>query len=128
MANISDYLENKILDHTLATTAYTKPTNVYIALYTAAPSDAGGGTEVSGGAYARQVATFGAASAGSTSNSADITFPVATASWNTITHIGILDASTAGNLLWHGALSASKAIATNDQFKIAAGNLTVSLN
>jgi hypothetical protein len=126
--SMTDYLENKVLDHTLGTTTYTKPTAVYVALFTANPSDAGGGTEVAGGAYARQTATFTASASGSTSNSADITFPVATASWGTVTAVAIYDASTAGNMLWWGTLSASKTIAQNDQFKIATGNLTISLD
>jgi hypothetical protein len=128
--SMSDYLEAKVLDHTLGTTAYTKPASVYCALFTTAPTDAGGGTEVSGGAYARQAATFSAATvgAGSTSNSADITFPVATAAWNTINAVALFDASTAGNILWWGTLSTAKTINTNDQFKIAAGNLTITLD
>jgi hypothetical protein len=87
---MTDYLENKTLDHTLGTTAYAKPAAVYVGLFTTAPADAGGGTEVSGGGYARKTATFAAATGGSTSNNADITFDVATANWGTITAIGVL--------------------------------------
>lgn len=126
--NISDYAENKLLDHVLGTLAYTKPTAVYVALYTTNPTDADTGTEVSGGAYARQSATFSAASAGATSNSADIVFAEATANWGTITHIGIRDALTLGNLLWHGPLTTAKEITTGDQFKIKTGDLGVSLD
>jgi hypothetical protein len=128
MAALSNYLENKLLDHALATTAYTKPTTVYVALFTTDPTDAGTGTEVSGGAYVRKAVTFGAATGGSASNSADVTFDVATASWGTVTHLAIFDAATAGNMLFHGAFTQSKAIASNDQFKIPAGNLTITLN
>lgn len=128
MPGLSNYLENKVLDHTLGTTAYTKPTAVYIALFTSDPTEAGTGAEVSGGGYARKQATFGAASGGSASNSAEVLFDVASASWGTITHVGIYDAATAGNLLWHGALSTSKAIASTDQFRLPAGNITVTID
>lgn len=128
MPALSNFLENAVLNHVLRNAAYTQPAGLYVALYTATPSDTGGGTEVTGGAYARQSATFSAAANGSTSNSADITFPVASAGWGTVTSIGIFDAVTAGNLLWWGALTTSKAIATNDQFKILATNLTVTLD
>lgn len=128
MAGMSDYLENKILDLTLRGVAFTAPTSVYVALFTNDPTDAGTGTEVSGGAYARQVMTFNAASNGSIANSSDVLFPVATASWGTVTHFAIYDAATAGNMLYSGALLVSKAVASGDQIKIAAGDITVSLD
>lgn len=126
--NISNYLENKLLDHSLGTTEYTFPATVYVALFTSDPTDAGSGTECSGTSYARQACDFDAAANGATANTAAIEFPVAGGSWGTITHVGIYDALEAGNLLWHGALTASKAIGTSDQFKIAAGDLDVSLD
>lgn len=125
---LSDYLENKLLDHSLGTAAYTMPSTVYVALFTADPTDANAGTEVSGGGYERQAVTFNAASGGSTSNSADVIFPVATASWGTIGWEGIYDAATGDNLLWHGAPNTAKSITTDDQYKIAAGNLTPGLD
>ncbi len=128
MAGFSDYAENKLLDHVLGTTTFTKPTTVYVALYTAAPSDAGGGTEVSGGSYARQAATFSAASGGSTSNSAAITFPKATANWGTVVAFGIFDASTGGNLLAWNNLSPTVTVDTNIQPKFDVGDLTVTLD
>jgi hypothetical protein len=129
MSAASDYLELKLLDHSLGTTAYTAPTNVYVGLHTATPQDDASGTgEVSGGSYARQSATFAAASGGSASTSATITFPAATANWGTITHIGIYDASSAGNLLYHGAVTTSKTIESGDTFQISSGNLTISLD
>jgi hypothetical protein len=126
--SVADYYENKILDHMLRAQSFTPPTTVYVALYTVAPTDAGGGTEVSGGSYARQPVTFSAASGGSITNSADITFPQATADWGTIVAVGLFDASTAGNLLWYGNLTTSKTVNSGDIFKISAGNLTVSLD
>jgi hypothetical protein len=128
MAEFSNYLENALINATLRNTAYTSPSVVYIALYTSDPTDANTGTQVSGGSYARQSATFGAPSNGTSTNSAAIEFPQATASWGTVTHIGILDALTSGNLLYHTALDTSKTIDTGDIFKIAIGSLSVNLS
>lgn len=127
MSAASDYLENELLDHVLSNAAYTSPTTVYVGLFTSDPTDAGTGTEVSGGSYARQSASFATASGGSASTNADITFPTATANWGTITHVGIYDASTAGNLLFHGAVTTSKTIESGDTFQISSGNLTITL-
>ena len=127
MAEMSNYLENALINVTLRATSYTAPTTVYVALYTNDPTDADTGTEVSGTAYARQAVTFGAPSNGATTNSAAVEFPQAGGSWGTVTHIGIRDASTAGNLLYHTALDASKTIATGDVFRIASGSLSVTL-
>lgn len=99
MSDFSDYLENKILDHVFRNTAYTPPAAVYLGLYTSAPSDAGGGTEVSGAGYARQAITFGAASGGAISNTAAVQFTASGGSYGTVTHVGIFDASSAGNML-----------------------------
>lgn len=127
MAEMSNYLENALINATLRNTSYTSPAKVYLALYTDDPTDADTGTEVSGGSYARQEITFGAPSNGVSTNSADITFPTATGSWGTVTHVGIRDALTSGNLLYHTQLDASKAIGSGDVFKIATGNLSVTL-
>lgn len=124
--NLSDYLENKLLDHFLGTTTYTKPTTVYVALYTAAPNDAGGGTEVTGGSYARQTATFSAASSGATENSANIDFTNMPAC--TVVAIGVHDALTSGNLLVHGTLTANKSLDAGDTLRIATGDLDISIN
>jgi len=128
MGSFSDYMENKVIDHMLRNQAFTPPSTLYVALYTVSPSDSGGGTEVSGGSYARQTVTLSAASGGSTSNSADVTFPTATADWGTIVAVGILDNSSGGNLLAWGGLSTSKTVNNGDQFKIPAGNLTISVD
>ena len=124
---MSNYLENALINATLRNTSYTSPTTVYVSLYTTNPDEDDSGTEVSGGSYARTSVTFGAPSNGTCSNSADVTFPTATASWSTVTHIGIWDASTAGNLLYHTPLDTSKTIDSGDIFKITSGNLTVTL-
>ncbi len=127
MANFSNYLENALINATLRNTSYTSPTTVYVGLFTSDPTDAGSGTEVAGGSYARTAVTFGAPSNGVATNNADVTFPTATGSWGTITHIGIHDASTTGNLLYHSSLTASKTVGTGDVFKISSGNLSVTL-
>jgi hypothetical protein len=123
------FLSDKVLNEVLRATDYVPPTTVYVALFTTATNKSGGGTEVSGGGYARQSVTFGAPTAGvdgrKVVNSADVVFPVASASWGTITHCAIFDAATGGNMLYQGALEASKTIGVNDQFKFAAGDLSI---
>ena len=127
MAEISDYLEKKILDYVLRNTADWAPTAVYLALHTADPVDAGTGAEVSGGSYARQAIAFDAAHAttGLTQNTDIETFtsmPVAV-----VTHIGIWDHLSAGNLLFHTAVTASKTVASGDTITVAAGAITITL-
>uniref|UniRef100_UPI00046EB276 phage tail fiber protein n=1 Tax=Paenibacillus ehimensis TaxID=79264 RepID=UPI00046EB276 len=104
---------------------------VYIALYTSDPMAADTGQEVSGGAYARKAATFTAAvlegGKQTIKNSADIEFPVATADWGTVTHIGIRDAATGGNLLYFGALTAPRTILSGDRFKLLTNSLVLTL-
>jgi len=126
MSAMSDYLENKVLDHILGTTAYTQPTNVYVGLSTASFADDNSGTELSGSGYARVSASFNAASSGSADNSAAIEFSAATGSWGTVSHFGIFDASSAGNLLIHGSFTTAKVIGSGDILKITAGDLDIS--
>jgi len=129
MAEMSNFLEDALINATLRATTYTSPATVYVSLWTSDPTDAGSGTEVStsGTGYARTAVTFGAPSNGVTTNSADVTFPTATASWGTVGWIGINDALTSGNLLYHSPLDTAKAIDTGDIFKISSGNLSVTL-
>jgi hypothetical protein len=127
MAEMSNYLETALINGTLRGTTYTAPTTTYLALYTNDPTDADTGTEITGGSYVRQAITFSSPSGGATSNSSAIEFPQATADWGTITHVGIRDAVTSGNLLYHSALDTSKAIANGDIFKITSTNLSVTL-
>jgi hypothetical protein len=127
MSEFSNYLENALINAVLRNTTYTSPAVVYVALYTTDPTDADTGTEVSGNAYARQSVSFSAPSNGVTSNSAAVEFPQATGAWGTVAYIGLRDAATNGNLLFHTALDASKTIATGDVFRIAAGSLSVTL-
>ncbi len=129
--SFSDYWENEILDHIFNDGAYSAPTNIYVALYTATPSDAGGGTEATGGSYARvstAAADWDAASGGSKSNGNVMTFPEATADWGTITSFGLFDASSGGNLLTYGDLDNNRGVFNGDTLKFTAGNLTISLD
>lgn len=128
MAGFSDYLENKLLNYIFSKTAYTAP-DKYVALFTAAPSDAGGGTEVSGNGYARKLHnTWSTATVAQTSNSGAVTFDAATGSWGTVTHFGIFDAITGGNLLGWGILGTSKAVSLGDVVSFADSALAVTLD
>lgn len=124
--NLSNYLEDKLIDHFLGTTTYTMPSSVYVALYTVAPSDSGGGTQVTGGSYARQVATFSASSGGATSNTGNIDFAGMPAC--TVVAIGIFDNLTAGNLLLWGTLTSNKTVDAGDTLRIATGDLDISID
>jgi len=125
--NLSNYLENKLLDHFLGTTSYTAPANIYVALMTVAEDDTGtAGTEVTGGSYARQTATFDASASGATQNSANIDFEDMPAC--TVVGIALYDASTSGNLLVHGTLTANKSLDAGDTLRIATGDLDISIN
>lgn len=124
--NLSNYLENKLLDHFLGTTSYTMPSSVYVALYTVAPTDSTAGTEVVGGSYARQLATFDSAVSGATQNAADIDFVDMPSC--TVVAIGIHDALTSGNLLVHGTLNQTKTLDAGDTLRIADGDLDIAID
>jgi len=125
--SFSNYLETELLDHVFTNSAYTAPSTLYLALFTSAPGEAGGGTEVSGSGYLRQTAAF-TVSGNEATNSASIEFPTATGSYGTVTHVGVFDASTSGNLLCYAALSTSKAIESGDVFRVPAGDLDITLD
>jgi hypothetical protein len=125
--SFSNYLENKVLDHVFGGSAYTAPSTLYVGLFTSDPGEAGGGTEVSGGSYARQTITF-TVTGSQASSSAAVEFPTATASWGTITHAAVYDAASAGNLLAYGALTASKTIDSGDVFRIPSGDFDIDLD
>jgi len=143
MAAFSDYAENKLTDLLFRGQAFTAPATIYVSLHTGATTDAGGGTEVSGGSYARvaitanltnwsgtQAAASTVASSGTggaSSNNGTVTFPTATANWGTVTHFGIWDAATTGNMLIHGALTASQVINDGGTASFAAAALVVTL-
>lgn len=125
--SFSNYLETEILDHVFGGNAYTAPSTLYLALYTAAPGEAGGGTEVSGVSYARQSAAM-TVSGNEATTSANVEFPAAGSNWGTVTHVGVFDAASGGNLLAYGSLSNSKAIDSGDIFRITAGSLDITLD
>jgi hypothetical protein len=129
MAALSDYAEKLLLDWAMTTGAATRPTAWYVALFTAAPSDSGGGTQVSTGGYARQSVTFAAATSpgGTTSNTNTVSFTATGANYGTVTHIGIFDALTGGNLLWHGAMTTSKTVNDGDTLEFSIGNIDLTL-
>lgn len=120
-------LETRVLQWALTAGSPTRPTAWYIGLFTAAPGEAGGGTELSGGAYVREEATF-TVSGDTASNSAAIEWPAATTDWGTITHVAVFDASTAGNMLVYAELTASKTISTGDILRIPLGDLDITLD
>ena len=126
--SFSNYLETEILDHVFAGAAYTAPSTKYLALFTAiADGEAGSVTEVTGGAYARQTVAF-TTSGNTTSNNAAVEFPTATANYGTVTHVGVYDASSSGNLMAYAALSSNKTIETGDVFRVPSGDLDITLN
>jgi hypothetical protein len=140
MSAASNYLENKLLDHTLryATAPYTGVSTLYLALFNNTSGNAATNLEAgtltdevttSSSAYARKAVTFAAASSGSSASSATVTFDTATASWGSITHIAVMDGGTAGagNVLFYGAVTTAKTIDTGDTFQVSSGNLTIAL-
>jgi hypothetical protein len=125
--SFSNTYETNVLTWTFTNSAVTRPTAWYLGLFTAAPGEAGGGTEVSGGAYAREAVTF-SVSGDTATNTAAIEFPVATANWGTITHVAVFDASTGGTQIAYAALTTSKTISTGDVLRVPAGDLDITLD
>ena len=123
----TDYLENKLVAHTFSNTAFTSPSSVFVALYTVAPTDSTTGTEVSGGGYARQSASF-TTTGNAATNASAIEYPTATGNYGTVVAVAILDASSSGNMSAYATLSASKTISTGDVFRIPAGDLDITLD
>jgi len=125
--SFSNFLETEILDHVFANNAYTSPSAVYVGLFTDNPDEGGTGTEVSGGSYVRQTASF-TVSGNTATTDAAVEFPTATANWGTITHIGIYDAETSGNLLAYSELDAAKTISSGDVLRIPTGDIDITLD
>lgn len=130
MSALSDYAEKLLLDFLMTTGSATRPTAWYVALFTDATSDSGGGTEVSGNGYVRQPVTFAAASSpgGTTSNTNTVTFTASGGNWGTISHVAIYDSLTSGNSLWHGALTASKTVNDGDTLQFAISDMDLTLS
>lgn len=141
MAAMTDYLENKLIDQLFRGQSAPTTTNLYVGLFTTTPSDAAAGTEPSGDGYTRVQIVSGlstwagtqsagstdasSGTSGTTSNNGSITFPTPTAAWGTVTHFGIFDAATSGNMLFHGALTISKTINQDDTVAFPASSLSV---
>lgn len=130
MGSKSNYLENALLDHVYGGGDYTRPGTIYVALFTVAPTDSGGGTEVTGGSYSRAAVTnnatnWPAASGGAKSNGTEISFTTATANWGTVVAFALMDAATSGNQLNWGDVSPNKAINTGDTAKFAVGDIDI---
>ena len=127
--SFTDYLEDKLLKHTFTNTAFTSPTAVYLGLFTSAPTDTGGGTELSGNAYARQAVTFAVSGTSPTlaTNSSAIEYPTATASWGTLVAVAVFDASTSGNMLARVDLASNRTIGSGAIFRIPANDLDITL-
>lgn len=127
--SFSNYLETELLDHVFTDSAYTAPSTLYLALHTANPDEDGSGTEVStsGTAYARQTVTF-TVSGNTATTDAAVEYSTATANFGTVSHVGVWDASTAGNLLAYAELTTSKTIETGDVFRVPAGDLDITLD
>ena len=125
--SFSNYLETKVLGHVFGATAYTAPATLYLALFTSNPAEDGSGTEVSGGGYERQEVAF-TVTGNTASNTLAVEYATASASYGTVTHVGVYDASTSGNLMAYAALTSSKSIDTGDVFRVPAGDLDITLD
>ena len=126
--DFSNYLADALIDATVRKTTYTTPTQTYVALYTSDPTKNNTGTEVSGVTYTRFPLTMDAPDDGVTQNTSEMEWAVATTVWGTITHVGIMDASVAGNLLYFAELIEPKNITVGDQFQITPANLKLTLS
>jgi hypothetical protein len=128
MAGFNDWLENNVLDHYFRNQASGAPATVYLALFTSAPTDAGGGTEVTGGGYVRKAITFSAASGGVVSNSALVSWTASGASFGTVTHAALMTSVSGGNYMAWGALTASKLVNDGDTLQFPTTNVSVTLD
>jgi len=129
MAALSDYSEKALLDWLMGGATPSRPSARHVALFTAAPNDAGGGTELSTGSYARQAATFAAATsgAGTTTTTNAQSFTASGASWGSITHVGVFDAASSGNLFWHGAITTARTVNDGDTITFAIGSVDLTM-
>lgn len=130
--NMSNYLAAKLLNGVFRGQSYTFPTTVYVALYTSDPTKNDTGQEVTGGGYVRTAVVFGAPVLENGKqvirNSADVVFPVAETDWGTVTHVGIRDAATGGNLLYFGALNVPRTILSGDRMRFLTGAIELTMS
>lgn len=144
MGAMSNYLENKVIDWLFRGQTFSPPPGLHVGLLSSAPSDSGGGTEISGNGYARQnisptlanwagtqstgSTTVSTGTTGTTSNNVAVTFPTPTASWGAVSHFGIFDSATGGNLLFYGALTIAKTINQGDTVTFPIAALSVQID
>lgn len=128
--SFTDHAEDLVLKWLLTTGTAARPTEWYVGLFTAAPGETGGGTEVNGNAYARKTATFTVSGTNPTeaTNSGAIEFDTASGAWGTITHVAVFDAATGGNMIAYAPLAVAKTIGEGDVFRIPAGDLDITLD
>jgi hypothetical protein len=127
MASLSNYLKNKLLDHSLGIAAYTMPTTMYLGLFLTDPTAANTGIEVSGYGYARQATTFSASSSGTSSNTSTEVFTASGGSFGRIKYIGLFDASTSGNLLWFGPVHVPRRVDSGESLSFIPGSIDLTL-
>ena len=125
MSFISDFLENKLVEHVFRANTFVSPAGVYVGLFTGNPGEDGNGPELIGNGYARKQASFAIPVDGVALNDADVIFDPATSNWATVTHLAIYDAPTGGHVLFYGALSAPITISSGNNFRLPTGNLAV---
>lgn len=128
MPAFTNTAENKILDHISLVTSWTPTSPLKVALYTVAPTETGGGTEVTGGSYSRTNVVFSAASNGTISNSNDVVFPVATASWGSVVAAAIYDSASSPVMIWYGPTSSGKIVETGDEYRLPVGSIVLTLD
>jgi len=127
--SFTDYLEEKLLEHTFRNVAYTSPTTVYVGLLSAGPTDSSSGTELSGNGYARQACAFDAYSTNNkVANTSAETFTASGGDWSTVTHFGVYDASSSGNLLAYGEIVPNVTVTDGNSFVIDAGKLVIEMD
>jgi hypothetical protein len=125
--SFSDTFETTVLKWTFTTDSVTRPTNWYLGLFTSDPTDAGTGTEISGNGYTREAVTF-SVTGDTATNTAAIEFDAATASWGTVSHVGVFDAASSGNLIAHSSLTTAKAVSAGDILRVPTGDLDITLD
>lgn len=127
MSSFTNYLENAVLNHVFLNTPLTSPSGVYLGLFTVAPTDAGGGTEVAGNGYAREAVTYGAPSGGTIANTTTASFTASGGAFGDIVAIGVFDAATGGNMLYWDTITPAT-VNDTDTLNFEAGDLQLSLD
>lgn len=128
--SFTNFAESLTLNYILTTNSVTRPTEFHIGLFTAAPGEAGGGTEVTGGSYVRRPVTFAVSGTAPTlaQNPTAVEWPTATANWGVITHVAVFDASSGGNMIDYAMLDSSKEILNGDVFRIPVNSYKIEID